>query len=116
MKFKVKVNNREYEVEILNADPPIFEVSVNGKKTVLNVAEKKKKDVSENVLAAEMSGTIVKVMVKEGDEVKAGQPVLILEAMKMENEVVSPVDGKVAKILVKEGDKVTQGDTVAFIR
>ncbi len=115
MKFKIKVNNRYYDVEIIDANPPLFEVSVNGKKTIINLLEKKEEISSKNILAAEMLGTVVKIMVEEGEEVKAGQPILILEAMKMENEVVSPIDGKIAKIYVKEGEKVNQGDVVAIV-
>ncbi len=115
MKFRVTVNNRSYDVEVLNADPPIFEVSVNGKKALINVGEKKHRELSGNEVLAEMAGTVVRIVVEEGEKVKAGQPLLILEAMKMENEVVSPYDGKVEKILVKEGDKVNQGDPLMVI-
>ena len=58
------------------------------------------------ILAAPISGIIVGVEVKEGDEVKAGQPLMILEAMKMENDIKSPVSGKIVEILVNEGDHV----------
>ncbi len=115
MKFLVKVNNRDYEVEILNADPPIFEVSVNGKKALINIGERKERTLSGNEVVAEMAGTVVRIVVEEGEEVKAGQPLLILEAMKMENEVVSPTDGKVEKILVKEGEKVSPGDPLVVL-
>jgi biotin carboxyl carrier protein len=51
-------------------------------------------------------GNIQRIMAKEGDEVSAGTPLLILEAMKMRNEVLSPIDGVVKKIYVKEGEMV----------
>lgn len=51
-------------------------------------------------------GNIQRIMAKEGDEVSAGTPLLILEAMKMRNEVLSPVDGIVRKIYVSEGEMV----------
>ena len=55
---------------------------------------------------APMPGRVAKVLVKAGDEVKAGQPVVVFEAMKMENELKSPKDGKVVEILASEGQAV----------
>jgi len=53
-----------------------------------------------------MPGTIAEILVSVGDEVKADEEVIILEAMKMENPIVAPKDGKVAEIKVEEKDKV----------
>jgi biotin carboxyl carrier protein len=66
-------------------------------------------------LTAAMPGKIVRILVKEKDEVKAGQPVLVMEAMKMQNEMKSPKDGRVQKILTAEGSTVNAGDTLAVI-
>jgi len=55
---------------------------------------------------APMPGKVVKILVAEGQEVKAGQPMVIVEAMKMENQVNSAADGKVKKINFKDGDQV----------
>ncbi|MCO6041752.1 acetyl-CoA carboxylase biotin carboxyl carrier protein subunit [Thermococcus alcaliphilus] len=63
----------------------------------------------ENVVSAPMPGKILRVLVREGDQVRVGQGLLILEAMKMENEIPSPKDGVVKRILVKEGDTVDTG-------
>ena len=62
-----------------------------------------------------MAGTITKILKNEGDEVKEGEDILILEAMKMENSISSPKSGRITKILVKAGDKVAAGDVVAFV-
>lgn len=62
-----------------------------------------------------MPGTILDVKVAVGDTVKAGDPVVVLEAMKMENDIVAPVDGKVTSIVVKKGDTVNSGDVMATI-
>ncbi len=62
-----------------------------------------------------MQGTIVKVMVAEGDKVEAGDPIVVLEAMKMENNVCAEKSGTVAEIRVAEGDSVGGGDVVAVI-
>jgi len=66
-------------------------------------------------LAAAMPGKIVRILVKEKDEVKAGQGILVMEAMKMQNEMKSPKDGRVQKILPAEGSTVNAGDTLAVI-
>jgi biotin carboxyl carrier protein len=55
---------------------------------------------------APMPGRVSKLLVKPGDAVKAGQPVVVFEAMKMENELKSPKDGKVTEVLAREGDAV----------
>jgi biotin carboxyl carrier protein len=60
-------------------------------------------------MTAPMPGKILKVFVKEGDAVKRGQPVLILEAMKMEHGIQAAFDGVVKRLLVKEGDRVELG-------
>jgi len=61
--------------------------------------------MSVNVTAL-MPGTVAEILVKVGDQVKADDELLILEAMKMENPIVAPADGKVAEIKVAESDKV----------
>ncbi len=60
-------------------------------------------------LSSGMPGKITKIMVKEGDEVQEGTPLLIMEAMKMENEMRATGDAKVKKILVQPGDNVETG-------
>ena len=57
-----------------------------------------------------MPGTILAVNVKAGDKVKAGDVLLILEAMKMENEIVAPQDGVVSRVAVTKGASVNTGD------
>ncbi len=63
-----------------------------------------------NVVKALIPGSIVKLNFKEGQQVKKGQKVLILEAMKMQNNIVSPVSGTVKKISVIETQSVAKGD------
>jgi biotin carboxyl carrier protein len=58
------------------------------------------------VINAPMPGKVVKVLVKQGDEVKEGQGLVVVEAMKMENELKSPKAGKVVELLAKEGTTV----------
>ena len=66
-------------------------------------------------LTSPMPGKIVRVLVSVGDEVAANQGVLIVEAMKMQNEVLSPKAGKVAEIRVAEGQTVNASETLAVI-
>jgi biotin carboxyl carrier protein len=66
-------------------------------------------------ITAPMPGKIVRVMVAVSDEVKAGQGIIVMEAMKMQNELKSPKEGKVQKILTSEGSTVNPGDTLAII-
>jgi biotin carboxyl carrier protein len=64
---------------------------------------------AESELTAPMPGTVIKVLVAEGDAVQARQPLLVLEAMKMETPVVAPYDSTVARVAVAEGDRVAGG-------
>ena len=71
--------------------------------------------VSEGTITAAMPGTITDVKVSQGDSVKRGDTVLILEAMKMENEIKSPIDGIVSSIEVTKGASVNAGMTLMVI-
>ena len=66
----------------------------------------------EKKVLAFIPGTIQKIMVKEGQEVDQGMPILILEAMKMRNELTSPVHGIVKRIYVAEGDMIPKGHLI----
>ncbi|NJE02791.1 pyruvate/oxaloacetate carboxyltransferase [Thermococcus sp. MV11] len=67
---------------------------------------------SEGAVTAPMPGKILRILVKEGEQVKTGQGLVVLEAMKMENEIPAPKNGVVKKILVKEGDTVDTGQAL----
>lgn len=67
------------------------------------------------VVAAPLPGNILAINVKEGDAVKAGDVLVLIEAMKMENEVVAPSDGVVKQIAVSKGAVVATGDTLLVI-
>ena len=69
-------------------------------------------EASEGSITAFMPGTILQVFVEEGQEIKAGDVLLILEAMKMENEVKAPADGVIEKINVASGATVTKGESL----
>lgn len=65
-----------------------------------------------NKITAFIPGIITKIMVKKGKKVKIGDPLLKLEAMKMENIITSPIDGSVKQINIKEGTKVTKEEVL----
>ena len=66
-------------------------------------------------VTAPMPGTILGVNVKEGEAVKAGQALFVLEAMKMESDVVAPVDGTIRGISVSKGASVSAGDLLCSV-
>ena len=72
-------------------------------------------DAGPQKLKAPMPGKIVRILVSEKEQVKAGQGIIVMEAMKMQNEMKSPKDGKVQKILATENAAVNAGDTLAII-
>jgi glutaconyl-CoA/methylmalonyl-CoA decarboxylase subunit gamma len=66
-------------------------------------------------VVAQIAGKVLKLKVKTGDAVKQGDVLLLLEAMKMENEIKAPADGTVKEIPVAEGQRVTEGDTLVVL-
>jgi biotin carboxyl carrier protein len=72
-------------------------------------------DAGPQKLKAPMPGKIVRILVQEKEEVTAGQGIVVMEAMKMQNEMKSPKAGRVQKILAAEGSAVNAGDTLAII-
>jgi methylmalonyl-CoA carboxyltransferase small subunit len=68
--------------------------------------------VSSNAVVAPLAGSVARVLVADGDEIDAGQVLLVLEAMKMETEITAPAAGKVVAVLVKPGDAVQGGQAL----
>ena len=66
-------------------------------------------------IVAPMPGKIVRILVKAGDAVELGQGLIVVEAMKMQNEIRSPKSGAVEKIIAKEGDAVNAGDVLLWV-
>jgi len=126
-KFKVVVNGKEYIVEIEEfgetAAPPSSTAPVSPVSTAPTPAtttpEVKQQSLTveggEGAVTAPMPGKILDIRVKVGDAVKSGDVLLILEAMKMENEIVAPKDGTVKEIRVNVGDTVDRGAVLVVI-
>ena len=68
-----------------------------------------------NTIEAPMPGKVLSVNVKPGDKVEAGDVLLILEAMKMQNEIMAPEDGTVTDVRVNAGDTVATGDVMVIL-
>ena len=68
-----------------------------------------------NEIRSYIPGTIIKINVKVGDVVKAGESLLVLEAMKMQNQIEMPFDGKIKEICVSEGDKIPKKELMILI-
>ncbi|EMU2477556.1 biotin/lipoyl-binding protein [Campylobacter upsaliensis] len=108
-KFTVSVNGNKYHVE-LHAG---FDKDVN----VKNVQKiPHNESVSKNAIQAGISGNVFKILIKENDEIKKGQTIMILEAMKMEIEVQAQKDGIIEQICVGVGDAVSESDTLAIYK
>lgn len=73
---------------------------------------RRKQQHGEDNLTASMPGQVTKVLIGEGDSVQRGQPLIVLEAMKMEIKIAAPHDGRVAKVLVKPGQVVDRGQAL----
>jgi biotin carboxyl carrier protein len=73
------------------------------------------RDSSPGVIVAEMQGTIVDIMIKEGKKVKKDASLFVIEAMKMENIVSSPIDGVVKELNITKGSPVSKGDVILVI-
>lgn len=85
------------------------------KKTSAVASREEKLRIKKREVKISMPGKVVAVLVENGTEVKQGQPVLILEAMKMQNEIKAPQTGKVANLKVKPGETVEAGSVLFAI-
>ncbi|MCH5336705.1 MAG: biotin attachment protein [Campylobacter sp.] len=115
-RFTVAVNGNKYHVEVHSG----FDKDVNIK-SVKKINEDEKSNAvatnaSDEAILAGISGNVFKIHINEGDEVKAGQVVMILEAMKMEIEVNAPRDGVIAELCVKTGDNISEEQVVAIYK
>ena len=103
--YIIEVDGDEYEVKI----KPKYGTEMKKKKEKYTAE-------TEGAITSPFRGMITQIKVKEGDEVKKGDVIVVLEAMKMENPVESPVDGKVEKVLIHDGQSVNVGDILMIIK
>lgn len=111
--FHVNVNGTSYEVQIEEIQPGAAKAAPAV--PLAPPAPPAPISAGREALHAPMPGTILSVAVKAGDAVKKGQLLLVLEAMKMENEIVAPQDGTVTNVAVAQGNTVSAGDLLLTI-
>jgi len=139
-KYKFTIRGNDYDVEIKEIEGNIAKIEVNGTAYEVQIHNKEiktsktptlvrpevpvdrkdskiKKSVSSrgHSVKAPLPGSIFKILKHVGDEVKKGDPILIMEAMKMENKIIAEKEGIIISLKVKEGDTVLQNDVLAEI-
>ena len=125
--FSFKINGAEYKCAVEEIEAGLTEVTVNGKKYTVETekpvapAPKAAPKAAPAPAAAgaqvksPLPGSVVKVCVNEGQDVKKGDTLLILESMKMENPILAEQDGKVAQVAVAAGQTVMQDDLLVVL-
>ncbi len=131
-KFKITVHGESYDIHVTGANPTgenerRFYMTVDGVPEEIHLASLgedgagarssggRATATKEGHVTTSMPGNIVDVLVSEGDQVQAGDPVLIIEAMKMETEVKATIAGTVASVAIKKGDRVVPGEVLVEI-
>lgn len=124
--YKVKVNGNEYNVEIEEVGGTVCSVSAapaaaakpaatTAKPAAAAATAPAASGAAGEKVTSPLPGVILDVAVKEGDAVKKGDKVVVLEAMKMENVIEATADGVIKEIKVKKSDSVQEGDVIAII-
>ncbi|WP_291576193.1 biotin/lipoyl-containing protein [Clostridium sp. UBA4548] len=131
-KYVIKLNGKVYEVEmeeVTGETSAAYEKISTASQNSIQQNSVQQSNAPENnaaqssgsqnaegeILDAPMPGNIINVAVKVGDTVKKGQLIIVLEAMKMENEIVSPKDGIITSVAVSKGQSVNAGDALVKI-
>jgi len=143
--WKISLDGKEVEASVMELAPNTFSVLLNGKSHQIRIAPRAngaltlhtglaeyRAEVSDprvwrgrrhgalevegrQQITAPMPGKVVRVLVSEGDAVAAGQGLLVVEAMKMQNEIHSPKGGRVEKLFARENQAVNAGDVLAWV-
>lgn len=113
MKLKVTVNGIPYSIEVDVEEEEqvgIGQIVIGGASGAITTPTTASvQGASANAVVAPLAGSVFKILVEQGDEIEAGQVLLVLEAMKMETEITAPKAGKVGLILVEKGTAVQGG-------
>jgi len=122
--YSVIENGRQFEVSVDEKGPRDFDILVRGKlfhleavdeRSRLLAATSKMAASGPQTIEAEMPGKVVLVKAAVGDTVAEGQGVVVIEAMKMENEIASPIEGVVTELPVEPGQTVENGDVLFVV-
>lgn len=136
-KYKLQINGNPYDVQIIETSETRVKLEVNGTKYWVDLEKEVKQSKTPTLVRAQpkevkpeesikasqsvkkvtspLPGTIMSIAVEVGTEVKVGDTLLVLEAMKMENTIQAESSGKIKSILVKANSSVLQGDTLMEI-
>lgn len=130
--YKLTINNEKYDARVVEYSSTHAKININGTDYIVHIedetvasvpklANQEKAvplapafssgvDVGTGEVKAPLPGVIVSIPVAEGEMVKKGQTIIVLEAMKMQSEIASPFDAKIGKIFVKERSPINEGD------
>ncbi len=144
-RWRISIDDRAVDADALEIAPGIFSILLNGKSYEVRVTptpagaltlQTAHQEFAAEVvdprawrgrrhgaleaegrqqILAPMPGKIIRVLIQTGEKVEAGQGLLVVEAMKMQNEIRSPKSGTVERLLVKEGQPVNAGEVLAWI-
>jgi biotin carboxyl carrier protein len=120
--YSIFVGDRVYEARVWQAGPNLFCVNLRGQDFNVSIIDRRHRrsaaatvEEGQQFLTAPMPGRVVRVLLGPGDEVKAGQGVVVVEAMKMQNEIKSPKSGRIVEVRVAEGATVNANQVVAVV-
>ncbi len=125
-RYLLRIGTKLYKIDNVSYNGSDIEFSINGKWHIVSVKDEQEllldrlgfktgAALAEGSLKAPMPGKILDILVSEGDEVTKGQPVVILEAMKMENELKSAIDGTITSIAVEVGQSLEKNALILEI-
>ncbi len=126
-KFRITIGKKSYEVTVedltekspspssTGSTPPPPTPAESTPKPKSSTAPKPQLPIETGAVTSPMAGVVKSVLVKQGDDVKQGQPLVLLEAMKMENQITAPVAGSVKSVDVNEGQNVGEGDVLLVL-
>lgn len=130
--YKLTINNEKYDAQIVEYSSTHAKININGTDYLVQIEDEKAAsvpklanqeravplapafssgiDLRSGEVKAPLPGVIVSIPVAEGEMIKKGQTIIVLEAMKMQSEIASPFDAKIGKIYVKERSPINEGD------
>lgn len=124
--YKFTIKNKSYLISALKNGSSGYNITLNGQvietkvlsalqEKAANLMEAKHPGHSATILKSPMPGMIIKIRKEAGEEIEQGDSLLILEAMKMENDIRAPVSGRIKEIKIKEGQAVEKGIPLLII-
>lgn len=121
--YRFNINGKEYDVLVKKIDGAEAVVEVNGKEYSVGLESRAEEsgtpetgDAGEvRTVVSPLPGVVLDVFVNEGQRVKKGTRIAVIEAMKMENDILSPRDGTVTSVSIRKGDSILEGSEIAVI-